>query len=121
MANPDTCRESGYNGKLTSLGGVVGREGAGLRIVTGSFVGSATVPSAILPNNPARKWALIELAPDETDMGYIGFGSRADGTRFHIKAGGSILINDNLPWSGVVYVSGSGNVEFFYCEASVQE
>lgn len=121
VGNPESYRDPGYVGRIKSLAGVLGREGAGLIVNQGSYA-AGTSFGQILQNNPARKWAIIELDPDENEYGYIAFGDECSGTRLHLKAGGVLIINEELPWTGSVSVMAeTATALFLFAEASVQE
>lgn len=96
-------RESGYLGRLTSLGGVKGHEGIGRQVEDASALSVTSLYCAI-PANPSRVWASITNDPTSTnDLDiYLGDGLY----KFcSLVPGGSLLINDELPWTGNIWVN----------------
>lgn len=83
-----------------SLAGIKARPGSSLVLTdrTTSIASAGAPIVAILETNQLRKWALIANSPLNTANFYINFG----GATYVLPPGGSILINENMPYTGLV-------------------
>jgi hypothetical protein len=104
-------KESGYAGRLYSLSGLGDSGGRGRE----SRKDLQVVPITdviIMGNNPLRIWALIVnigtkdcyLNLSEDEPAILGFGIPL------VAAGGWVLINDDLAWTGIIHaiIDGTG-------------
>lgn len=94
-------RESGYNGSLVSLGGVVGPPGIGrlsnYEYIT--FAGAVTAVS-ILPDNPKRIAAMLYVNGANPVVVYLS--NNFVGMRFELQPGDAFFINELFPWTGAI-------------------
>lgn len=109
--------DSGYNGSIVSLAGVVGRHGYGLVIETAYLIITAGFTHERIAANPNRVWLLIQnngLA----DL-YVQPGSTAGPVSPHIAPGGSILFNRDMPWTGGISFASTADMAVAVQEASL--
>lgn len=87
--------------RQVSLEGVKGGEDKSLVLTDrATAIPSAGTPIIqVLERNPLRKWALIANSPLNTANFYVRIGSV-----FVLAPGGSVLINEDMPYSGPVLV-----------------
>lgn len=106
-------RESGYEGVLVSLGGVVSLTGRGR--ITRSFESNitSTIKQMVLPSNPKRISAVIENIDNGTGISlYISF--TGTGLTVALAPNGSFQIDSNFPWTGPVWAQ-PASVGTCYC------
>jgi len=94
------AQEAGYQGRLVSLGGVVGAPGRGrqARQLNNSVDNTGT--KLIMESNPKRLSALIQNI-DAINM-YIMFGDELYNYGFLLRPYDIFQIDQNLPWAGSV-------------------
>jgi len=109
----DTLRDNGYAGVRTSMGGIQSRQGMGLTIWS-TLAAPTTTATPISAGNPLRLYTLI------TNNGTVAVDIAYDATflnGYHrLQPGGSMLINEDMPWTGEIYakaVSGTGSLGIF--------
>jgi len=96
---------TGYHGKLRSLAGLLGREGAGLEVKQTAFAIGGT--NNVLNANGKRVWALIQNLG--TTKFHYSFGPAAAASGDHqLPPGGVLQIDDHLPWAGALSVTWDG-------------
>lgn len=105
MANPPIYAETGYNGQVTSLAGVVGAVNKGRQAVSNSYTLSGIV--IILQANPQRIAAIIQNIGDPAFPGsaleiFIG---GVNSIPFTLVENGSMQLDVNFPWTGEVYAN----------------
>jgi hypothetical protein len=119
MAEP--IQEAGYNGRLVSLGGVVGGVGRGRRGERFTRALSAGVGQIGIPSNPGRIAATIQIFNGADDL-QVYFGDSTDGPAYILAPRDMLQIDSNLPWIGAVYLYSAGAGVTVLCnEVSVQE
>ena len=106
MPNPALYSEVGYEGQVSSMGGVKGATYKGRQVTSDSFTMSgATGVVLILPANPRRISALIQNVWDpafhgsmvEISLGWVNT------IPFRLTENGTFQIDGNFPWTGEVY------------------
>ncbi len=108
--------------KHVSLDGIEGKEGRGLTVVSTTGTTNWMVTEAVAAENPRRAWLLCSNA------GSFKFrikpqGSEGSAATYHdVLPGGSLLINKDMPFTGVIKIVGdvSGDSTYVLTEASVQ-
>jgi len=108
-------RESGYAGRIVSLAGIQGRPGHGLYAPSTAYSLSA-VESQSIESNAKRVWLLIS----NTGPGNLRVRLAATAVGGHIVyPGGAVLINKEMPWSGMVTLYADGDLTGMYTEAEI--
>lgn len=106
MPNPSVYAETGFEGQVTSQGGVKGATYKGRQVTSDSFTMSgATGIVLILPANPRRISALIQNVGDPAAPGSlveISLGG-VNTIPFRLTENGTFQIDVNFPWTGEVY------------------
>lgn len=94
--------DSGYNGRLVSLAGILGKEGYGLRTKWAVITLDLGANTETYPNNPSRMWLFVENRSAGTI--YVIFGTPVATPTpcpsVTLKSGEALQIDKNLPWSG---------------------
>jgi len=108
--------ESGHVGSITSLAGVKGQPGRGLRVDDCSRNG-ALVGVTVFSPNPARKWATIFNAGVPDIYVYL---KGAFSTFSVLRTYGVLIFNEDLPWIGEVTVTAAAGSLVQAFEASVE-
>jgi len=89
--------ESGHNGLMISMGGILGRPGLGRRIDSTAF-SLTTTAVMIIGDNPRRISAIIEnQGPDSLAL---DFGGGINSISIH--SGGNLQIDENFPYTGSI-------------------
>ena len=103
MANP-LITDSGYNGQILSLGGVLGADGKGRTSLTAAFTLTGASQIVLLAN-PKRISALLCNTDDAANPGSLVYlytwGSGAP-VLCILTALGTYQIDINLPWTGEI-------------------
>ena len=99
--------EPGYNGRLISLGGVVGKRGVGRQSIRNNINLAASVGQIGLPANSRRIAATIQSYTVGDDL-QIFLGNSTDGACYIISSRDVFQINYLLPWTGAVYMYSTG-------------
>lgn len=107
--------ESGYSGQLISLAGVAGRPGLGRHVTSYAGYGGVGTPTQVSPNNPMRISALIRNVGPGASTIYLDTV-----TACVLQVGGTLQIDQNLPWTGAISASGTGADLVSVMEISVQ-
>ena len=92
-------QESGYQGRLVSLGGVLGKPGRGRQIVPVAI--TVTTAEAIIASDNPQRLALI-IRNTGTETAYINL---AGNTSFPLKANEVFQIDYNFAWTGAIYAA----------------
>lgn len=93
-------RESGHwNGKLVSLGGVIG--GIRGRVFEGTVLALSTNIQAVVVNRPERI-AAIFFNNSPVDV-HITFGQPTTDYWLHLKPYQTLQIDESFPWTGSIY------------------
>jgi hypothetical protein len=111
-------------GSFRTLSGLTIPNAHNLRMVLSDFTLAAAGSAQILDANPRRLWALItNNTLDWTRIIFAATGTYAlSGHRFDI--GGSILINELMPWPGAVVAyspAGSAGATLTVTDVTVDE
>jgi hypothetical protein len=117
MAEP--IREPGFQGRLYSLGGIVGEPGQGRQGIRNSYTLGAGVGQIGLTANPRRIAATIQNTDTGDDL-YAFFGNDSTGPAYLIASGDMLQIDWNLPWTGTVYLYSAGAITVTCNEVTIQ-
>ncbi len=112
-------RDAGFNGRIISLGGLLGASGLGLFVDRPGASMAFTTRVQVLGNNPSRRWALVQNLGSANVA--IKFGDTEDSvaTDFILTPGAVLQIDTQVPWTGpIVAEATTGTVT--YLEASIQ-
>jgi hypothetical protein len=110
--------EAGNAGLLISLGGIIGRIGAGREIASDYLTSVGGNYVQVLDSNPKRLSAIVQNRG--TDLLLVAFGEMSvSGSAILIDPHGSFQIDQNFPWTGPVFVTSPTNVDFSIFEVSV--
>ncbi len=93
------AKDSGYQGQIRSLAGVLGKLGMGLTIEQNYRAVATGVITRLINPNPLRKWAVIVNPITNSGNTDILFSS---GSGWKLAPGGFLIINEDLPWTGEV-------------------
>jgi hypothetical protein len=116
VINPP-IRDSGYNGSLVSLAGIVGAFGQGRNVVTGQYVNETTTPAVVLNANPKRIWASIQnTGSAATTLSYGEGGSFKEFV--NMQPWDIYVIDADHPWTGSVAIS-STDINLLFAEVSI--
>jgi hypothetical protein len=111
-------QESGYNGKIISLGGVEGIESRGRQLNSGVLITDPAFILQVLPDNPRRISALLQNSDAAIPL-YIIFGDQSGNIAFYLAAGQPFQIDQNFPWTGAVYAGCAAGSTLNFTEVSV--
>lgn len=112
--------DAGYVGQIQSLAGVLGR--AGLGLVTSGYANDVSTGVEVAQANPSRVWLTVQNTSNENSSNAdIRVQLGTHGFYIYLKPYGSLLINKDLPWTGIVGVEPVGaGAKVRVIEASVQ-
>lgn len=112
------ARDTGYRGRLVSLGGLVGRQGHGVKAECNSRTITTLVNNELIGSNPARLYILIKnvSAGDNT---VICLGGTSAAVGFELKQGETIQFDRNMPWTGSFSILNTGGGVISWIEGSL--
>lgn len=111
--------EPGFNGRLISLGGIAGKEGAGRQAQRFTVTVSAGVGIIGLPSNGKRISATVQIFTGSTDL-QIYMGDSTYGPAYLIGPTKQMFqIDKDLPWTGSLYLYSTGALSVIINEVSV--
>jgi len=118
LANPG--HDPGYNGRLMSLGGVIGREGLGL-VVENKIYTETGIATQLIPSNPARYWLIMRnIGTLRTNIAFgPDGGGYATANHIYLEPGDVFQIDRMIPWTGSISCFAAGDVLLSVAEASV--
>lgn len=115
-------RDTGYHGRIISLGGIKGAEGMGLIIGYDSVALATSTNVQVLQSNPARKWAVLHNINNDDITVFFGDVAAAGVAGVRLPRYGSLTIDDGLSWIGAftAFQDSGSTINLFVEEASVQ-
>jgi len=117
MAEP--IREPGFQGRLYSLGGVVGEPGQGRQGIRHLITLTGGVGQIGMPANPRRISATIQIFNGTADL-QVFFSDDTEGPAFILAPRDMLQVDWNLPWTGAVYLFSSGTMSVLCNEVTIQ-
>lgn len=115
-------RDTGYHGKIKSLGGLNGAEGMGLIVGYDSVAIATSTNVQVLQANPCRKWAIMHNINNSDITVFFGDTAAAGVAGVRLPRLGSLLIDEFMPWTGAMtaFQDSGSTINLFIEEASVQ-
>jgi len=112
-------RESGYNGRLVSLGGLLSLEGQGRECDSKIVPLIVSAWTRLLENNPRRISALIQNVDNSLTVAVI-IGDDSGGGYFHLEPKGTLQIDENFPWTGPVIAYQAAAMNMSVAEVNIR-
>jgi len=100
------AQEPGYFAKLYSMGALVGTQGQG-RVSTPIALSPTTTRVTCVPANSKRIACVIQNIHATADC-YVYFGEDTNPVAIIYHGGGSLQVDNDLPWTGSIDVAGVG-------------